>query len=153
MNTPNPDSGEELPHINTQLFGMLDEENRGVVAGRRSPSTSRATGQAPTMDGFVADYISMLMVELGRQPTVEEYSQIMTGYTPEQMPVLSSDRAGALRPSITGSATCRRAPTPTGRSSTPGQSSGYVVNTSPPGSFPAVPTTPRRCLTGSTRPG
>jgi phospholipase C len=29
MDTPNPDAGEELPHINTQLFGVLDERNRG----------------------------------------------------------------------------------------------------------------------------
>ena len=51
-------------------------------------------GQPPTMDGFLADYISVLTDELGRQPTVEEYSQIMTGYTPEQMPVLSAIARG-----------------------------------------------------------
>ena len=42
------------------------------------------------MDGFVADYISAFTAEMGRQPTYDEYSQIMTGYTPEQMPVLST---------------------------------------------------------------
>ena len=42
------------------------------------------------MDGFVADYISAFTAEMGRQPTYDEYAQIMTGYTPEQMPVLSS---------------------------------------------------------------
>ncbi len=41
------------------------------------------------MDGFVTDYINTLTAELGRQPTYEEYSQVMTGFTPEQMPVLS----------------------------------------------------------------
>jgi hypothetical protein len=41
------------------------------------------------MDGLVTDYISRLTAELGRQPTYEEYSQIMTGFTPEQVPVLS----------------------------------------------------------------
>ena len=41
------------------------------------------------MDGFVTDYISTLTVELGRQPTYEEYWQRMTGFTPEQIPVLS----------------------------------------------------------------
>ena len=46
--------------------------------------------QVPTMDGFVADYISAFTAEMGRQPTYDEYSQIMTGYTPEQMPVLST---------------------------------------------------------------
>jgi phospholipase C len=41
------------------------------------------------MDGFVADYISTFTAEMGRQPTYEEYAQIMTGYTPEQLPVLN----------------------------------------------------------------
>jgi phospholipase C len=27
MNTPSPDPGEELHHVNTQLFGVLDKEN------------------------------------------------------------------------------------------------------------------------------
>ncbi len=41
------------------------------------------------MDGYVADYISTFSAEMGRQPTYEEYSQIMTGFTPEQVPVLN----------------------------------------------------------------
>ena len=41
------------------------------------------------MDGFVTDYISTFTGEMGRQPTYEEYAQIMTGYTPEQVPVLN----------------------------------------------------------------
>ena len=41
------------------------------------------------MDGFVADYISTFTAEVGRQPTYEEYSQIMTGFTPDQVPVLN----------------------------------------------------------------
>ena len=41
------------------------------------------------MDGFVTDYISTFTAEVGRQPTYDEYAQIMTGYTPEQLPVLS----------------------------------------------------------------
>ena len=41
------------------------------------------------MDGFVTDYISTFTAEMGRQPTYEEYAQIMTGYTPEQIPVLN----------------------------------------------------------------
>ena len=93
MNTPSPDSGEELPHINTQLFGILDEENRFRLQAEKS-SNEPCNGQPPTMDGFLADYISVLTDELGRQPTVEEYSQIMTGYTPEQMPVLSAIARG-----------------------------------------------------------
>ena len=45
------------------------------------------------MDGFVTDYISTFTGEIGRQPTYEEYAQIMTGFTPEQVPVLNGDRA------------------------------------------------------------
>jgi phospholipase C len=42
------------------------------------------------MDGFVTDYISAFIAEIGRQPTYEEYAQIMTGYTPQQVPVIST---------------------------------------------------------------
>jgi phospholipase C len=42
------------------------------------------------MNGFVTDYISAFTAEMSRQPTYDEYSQIMTDYTPEQLPVLST---------------------------------------------------------------
>ena len=92
MDTPNPDPGEEYQHVNTQLFGVVDPpENRGVLAERMvAPYNAPADGQTPTMNGFVADYISAFTAETGRQPTYEEYAQIMTGYTPEQMPVVST---------------------------------------------------------------
>jgi phospholipase C len=93
MNTPDPDPGEELPHINTQLFGILDEENRGKVAAESAFNTPEP-GRQPTMDGFVADYAGMLRAELGRQPSYDELAQIMTGYTPEQMPVMSAIARG-----------------------------------------------------------
>ena len=28
MDSPNPDTGEEYPHTNTQLYGILPEQNR-----------------------------------------------------------------------------------------------------------------------------
>jgi phospholipase C len=92
MNTPTPDPGEEYPHINTDLFGIQDPKNRFVplarmVAPYNAPPDPR---QEPTMDGYVMDYISAFTAEMRRQPTYEEYSQIMTGYTPEQMPVIST---------------------------------------------------------------
>ena len=134
MNTPSPDSGEEYPHINTQLFGILDEENRFKLQAEKSFNEPR-DGQPPTMDGFLADYISMLTVELGRQPTVEEYSQIMTGYTPAQMPVLSAIARGfaTFDHWFCDVPTCTY---PNRSFFHAGASSGYVVNTSPPGSFP-----------------
>jgi phospholipase C len=90
MDSPNPDSGEEYPHTNTQLYNILSEENRFKVADdMSSPWNAPSLGQTPTMDGFVTDYISTFTAEMGRQPTYEEYAQIMTGFTPEQVPVLN----------------------------------------------------------------
>src|SRR6516165_5682239 len=90
MDSPNPDSGEEYQHTSTQLYNILSEENRFKVAGEISaPWNAPEPGQTPTMDGFVADYISTFTAEMGRQPTYEEYSQIMTGFTPDQVPVLN----------------------------------------------------------------
>jgi phospholipase C len=92
MNTPHPDPGEEYPHINTDLFGAQDPKNRfmplaRMVAPFNAPDDPH---HRPTMDGFVMDYISSFTAEMKRQPTYDEYSQIMTGYTPEQMPVIST---------------------------------------------------------------
>ena len=91
MDVPDPDPGEEYPHTNTQLFNILDEVNRCKDATEMvAPYNAPPAGRLPTMDGFVTDYISFLTVELCRPPTYEEYSQIMTGYTPEQVPVIST---------------------------------------------------------------
>jgi phospholipase C len=90
MDSPNPDSGEEWYHTNTQLFGVLDEHNRFKIGEEvTAPWNAPQAGAAPTMDGFVADYISTFTGEMGRQPTYEEYAHIMTGFTPEQLPVLN----------------------------------------------------------------
>ena len=98
MDSPNPDPGEEYQHTNTQLFNVLDEANRFKDATEMvAPFNAPAPGQEPTMDGFVTDYISFFTVEMGRQPTYDEYRQIMTGYTPEQVPVHQRDRPGLRR--------------------------------------------------------
>ena len=119
MNTPDPDPGEEYQHVNTQLFGIVDPDaNRGVLAEKMvAPFNAPRPGQRPTMDGFVADYISAFTAEMGRSPNYDEYAQIMTGYTPEQMPVFSGSPGGS-RCSTTGSARCPPRPSPTGPSST-----------------------------------
>ncbi len=96
MDAPNPDSGEEYFHTDTQLFNVLDERNRFRSARRSAHRGTRPEpGAVPTMDGFVTDYISTFTVEMGRQPTYGEYAQIMTGYTPEQVPVLSGIATGS----------------------------------------------------------
>jgi phospholipase C len=90
MDSPNPDSGEEYFHTNTQLFNTLDDHNRYKIgAAVTAPWNAPASGATPTMEGFVTDYISNFTGEIGRQPTYDEYAHIMTGYTPEQLPVLS----------------------------------------------------------------
>jgi phospholipase C len=90
MDSPNPDSGEEYYHTNTQLFGVLDDHNRFKIGEAvKAPWNAPPPGTKPTMDGFVTDYISTFSGETGRQPTYDEYAHIMTGCTPEQLPVLN----------------------------------------------------------------
>ena len=90
MDSPNPDSGEEYFHTNTQLFNTLDDHNRVKIGEAvAAPWNAPPPGATPTMDGFVTDYISTFTAEIGRQPTYDEYAHIMTGCTPEQLPVLS----------------------------------------------------------------
>jgi phospholipase C len=72
------------------LFNTIDEHNRFKIGEAvTAPWNAPPDGATPTMDGFVTDYISTFTGEVGRQPTYQEYAQIMTGYTPEQVPVLS----------------------------------------------------------------
>jgi phospholipase C len=93
MNVPNPDPGEEYQHVCTQLFGAIDPPaNRGKPPAKmEAPYNAPADpGRPPTMDGFVTDYISTFLAEMGRQPGYGEFAQIMTGYTPAQLPVSSA---------------------------------------------------------------
>jgi phospholipase C len=138
MNTPSPDPGEEYQHVNTQLFGIIDPPgNRGqrpadMAAPYNAPADS---ARPPTMDGFVADYISTFTAETGKQPGYDDYAQIMTGYTPVQVPVTSALARGFATfdhwfcevPSQTfANRSFFHAAT----------SSGYVVNMDPADSFP-----------------
>ena len=136
MNTPWPDPGEEFPHINTQLFGILDEGNRGILQPEKTFNAPQDPDQQPTMDGFLTDYISTFAAEFGRQPTYDEYAQFMTGYTPEQMPVLS----GLARGFATFDHWFCEVPSCTFPNRSffhAATSSGYVVNMTPPESFVA----------------
>jgi phospholipase C len=138
LNTPSPDPGEEYQHVNTQLFGIIDPpSNRGLlaqdmVAPFNAPPDAR---QVPAMNGFVADYISAFAAETGRQPSHAEYAQIMTGYLPEQMPVLSALARGFA---VFDHWFCE-VPSQTFANRSffhAASSSGYVDNMSPPESFP-----------------
>ena len=90
LDAPCPDSGEEWFHTNTQVFGVMDEANRFHSGPDiQPPWNTPPAGAKPTMKGFVEDYISFFTWEMGRQPTYDEYKQIMQCYTPEQVPVLN----------------------------------------------------------------
>ncbi|MBO0775069.1 MAG: hypothetical protein J2P34_02045 [Actinobacteria bacterium] len=138
MNTPSPDPGEEHQHVNTQLYGTFDPlTNRGLLARKMAPPYNAPPDLLlqPTMDGFVADYISAFTAEMGKEPRYAEYAQIMTGYTPEQLPVISALARGFAAfdhwfcevPSQTfANRSFFHA----------GTSSGFVVNLTPAESFP-----------------
>jgi phospholipase C len=138
MNTPNPDPGEEHQHVNTQLYGTIDPAtNRGLLAEKMTaPYNAPAELQLqPTMDGFVADYISAFTAEMGREPSYTEYAQIMTGYTPEQLPVSSALARGFATfdhwfCEVPSQTFCNRS------FFHAGTSSGFVVNLLPAESFP-----------------
>lgn len=138
MNTPSPDPGEEYQHVNTQLFGVIDPpSNRGVLAAKMTaPYNAPAnTLLPPPMDGFVTDYISAFTAEMGRQPGRDEYAQIMTGYAPAQMPVVSALARGFA----TFDHWFCEVPSQTFANRSflhAASSSGYVVNLSPVFSFP-----------------
>ncbi len=97
MDAPNPDAGEEHPHINTQLFGTVAPEgNRFLSAEAMQPPFNAPDDPArePSMDGFVLDYVNTFRSEMGRLPEYDEYAQIMSCYTPEQVPVISGIARG-----------------------------------------------------------
>ena len=75
MDSPNPDSGEEYFHTNTQLFNILDEHNRLTIGeGVAAPWNAPPPRAVATMDGFVTMYISTFTGEVGRQPSYDEYA-------------------------------------------------------------------------------
>jgi phospholipase C len=91
MNSPGSDPGEEYPHTNTQMFNTMDDRNKykmgkDIVAPWNAPKSADAV---PNMQGFVTDYISNFTADHLRQPTFKEYSEIMSGFTPEQIPVIT----------------------------------------------------------------
>jgi phospholipase C len=138
MNTPSPDPGEEHQHVNTQLYGIIDPlTNRGLIAEKMAAPYNAPADLLlqPTMDGFVADYISAFAAEIGKEPAYAEYAQIMTGYTPGQLPVTSALARGFA----TFDHWFCEVPSQTFANRSffhAGTSSGFVVNLTPAESFP-----------------
>ncbi|MDR7111741.1 phospholipase C [Microbacterium trichothecenolyticum] len=93
MARPDPDPGEEFPHVNTQLFGVVDPRDNAAsqVGDMAAPFNAPPSGTAPTMEGFLHDYWNNLTrLRHGKEPTIDEASHIMGGFSPEQLPVLST---------------------------------------------------------------
>lgn len=93
MGRPNPDPGEEFPHVNTQLFGIVDPPGNATsqIGQMREPYNAPPPDLAPTMSGFVRDYWhNFERLRKGKPPTIEEARHIMGGFSPEQLPVLST---------------------------------------------------------------
>lgn len=89
---PNPDPGEEYPHINTQLYGtFLPPANRGKDALQMAPPYNAPSSlpATPPMNGFVADYIATFTQSEGRPPTYDEYRVIMDCFPPSFLPAVS----------------------------------------------------------------
>ncbi len=93
MGRPNPDPGEEFPHVNTQLFGTVEPASNATsqIDAMAEPFNAPPAGTKPTMSGFVRDYVNnVARLRHGRAPTPDEAAHIMGGFSPEQLPVLST---------------------------------------------------------------
>lgn len=93
MSHPNPDPGEQYPHVNTQLFGTIDpasnaDLNSGPV---RAPFNAPPPGQQADNSGFVRDYeINFTHLSKGRPPSPTETRVAMGGFSPAMLPVFST---------------------------------------------------------------
>jgi len=93
MSRPDPDPGEEYPHVNTQLFGTVDPAENALrhPLDARSPFNAPTDASRPTMDGFLADYVNKFRAEHGgAAPSADQYRQIMGAFTPQMLPVFST---------------------------------------------------------------
>jgi len=93
MGSPDPDPGEEYPHVNTQLFGLVDPPDNAAaeIADMRAPFNAPRAAATPTMDGFATDYRNnLLRLRRGSEPSLDDVSRIMGGFSPAQLPVLST---------------------------------------------------------------
>lgn len=93
MERPNPDPGEEYPHVNTQLFNRVDPEDNADlwVDAMKAPYNAPEKGQKPDNSGFVNDYyINYRRLLGGDEPPQRELKHIMGSFSPEMLPVLST---------------------------------------------------------------
>lgn len=93
MGHPNPDPGEEFPHVNTQIFNTIEPagNSRLFVEDMKSPYNTPQNGEKATMSGFVSDYVvNYRRLKKGKEPTLEETKHIMGSFSPSMLPTLST---------------------------------------------------------------
>lgn len=91
MAQPDPDPGEEYPHVNTQVFGEQNAHNAGKDVGNMTePYNSPSADAKPTMGGFVLDYETDFQGRTGKKPTAAQRDQIMGSFDPTMLPALST---------------------------------------------------------------
>lgn len=93
MGQPNPDPGEEFPHVNTQLFDRVEPAGNEHlwVEHMSHPYNAPDPGMTATNAGFVHDYfVNYRRLKKGAEPSTDELRTIMGGFGPEMLPVLST---------------------------------------------------------------
>ncbi|MCR2764136.1 hypothetical protein NQ152_11545 [Microbacterium sp. zg.B48] len=92
MQSPQPDPGETYPHVNTQLFGVVDPQTNEDIRthGLMPPFNTPPVAATADMSGFVQDFAINFSRDKGRAPTAEEYRVAMGSFSPAMMPVLST---------------------------------------------------------------
>lgn len=97
MRHPQPDPGEHYPHVNTQIFGIVDPETNADLHSNelKSPYNAPVADSVADMSGFVKDYvINYKELKKGKDPTFDEYRVAMGNFTPEMLPVFSAIAKG-----------------------------------------------------------
>jgi phospholipase C len=94
MNDPNPDPGEEYPHINTDFFNTVLPPSNAVQPVKDMQAPFNAPTPIPNpapMSGFVHDYVNRItgLSPNGHVPTPAEYGIIMNCFAPDAVPVIS----------------------------------------------------------------
>ncbi|MGG7466566.1 alkaline phosphatase family protein [Plantibacter sp. YIM 135347] len=93
MRQPDPDPGEEFPHVNTQLFNTVDPAGNAdlLLHQMQPPFNAPAPGTKPNMEGFVNDYV-VNFLRLNKRPedVPDNLGKVMGSFTPEMLPVLST---------------------------------------------------------------
>jgi len=93
MRHPQPDPGEHYPHVNTQLYGIVEPATNAELWKHElvAPYNAPPKGATPDMSGFVKDYIvNFKNLKKGADPAYDEYRVAMGNFSPQMLPVFST---------------------------------------------------------------